>query len=34
MKIAIIGAMAEEVALLKEKITNKKEQQIAGFQFV
>jgi len=34
MKIAIIGAMAEEVALLKEKITNKKEQQIAGFHFV
>lgn len=34
MKVAIIGAMEEEVALLKDKITNKKEQQIAGFQFI
>ncbi|PKG24474.1 5'-methylthioadenosine/S-adenosylhomocysteine nucleosidase [Niallia nealsonii] len=34
MKIAIIGAMEEEVALLRERITNKKEQQIAGFQFI
>lgn len=34
MKIAIIGAMEEEVTLLREKITNKKEQTIVGFQFI
>ena len=33
MKIAIIGAMEEEVALLRENIKNKKEQTIAGFEF-
>ncbi|HEO8419812.1 MAG: 5'-methylthioadenosine/S-adenosylhomocysteine nucleosidase [Niallia sp.] len=34
MKIAIIGAMEEEVTLLREKITNKKERTIVGFQFI
>lgn len=34
MKIAIIGAMEEEVILLRERITNKKEHTIVGFQFV
>lgn len=34
MKIAIIGAMEEEVTLLRERITNKKEHTIVGFQFV
>ncbi|WP_445490267.1 5'-methylthioadenosine/S-adenosylhomocysteine nucleosidase [Niallia sp. 03133] len=34
MKIAIIGAMEEEVTLLREKITDKQEHIIAGFQFI
>ncbi|KAB7667263.1 5'-methylthioadenosine/S-adenosylhomocysteine nucleosidase [Bacillus sp. B1-b2] len=34
MKIAIIGAMEEEVSLLREHITNKKEQTIVGFDFI
>ncbi|MEK5381462.1 5'-methylthioadenosine/S-adenosylhomocysteine nucleosidase [Niallia sp. FSL W8-0635] len=34
MKIAIIGAMEEEVTLLREKITNKKERTIVGFQYI
>ncbi|MDL0437574.1 5'-methylthioadenosine/S-adenosylhomocysteine nucleosidase, partial [Niallia sp. SS-2023] len=34
MKIAIIGAMEEEVAILREQMDNKKEQTIAGFQFI
>lgn len=34
MKIAIIGAMEEEVALLREHITNKKEHTIVGFEFI
>ncbi|MEU2441584.1 5'-methylthioadenosine/S-adenosylhomocysteine nucleosidase [Niallia taxi] len=34
MKIAIIGAMEEEVSILREQMENKKEQTIAGFQFI
>ncbi|MFT8320194.1 MAG: 5'-methylthioadenosine/S-adenosylhomocysteine nucleosidase [Bacillus sp. (in: firmicutes)] len=34
MKIAIIGAMEEEVALLREEITTKQEHTIAGFSFI
>lgn len=33
MKIAIIGAMEEEVALLREKISNREQQTIAGCEF-
>lgn len=33
MKIAIIGAMEEEVTLLREKIENKKQETIAGYEF-
>ncbi|MGM0900166.1 MAG: 5'-methylthioadenosine/S-adenosylhomocysteine nucleosidase [Bacillota bacterium] len=33
MKIAIIGAMDEEVTLLREKIDNKVQETIAGFEF-
>lgn len=33
MKIAIIGAMDEEVTLLREKIQNKAKEIIAGFEF-
>lgn len=33
MAIAIIGAMEEEVALLRENITNKEEKQIAHVEF-
>lgn len=34
MKAAIIGAMEEEVALLKENIENPKLQTIAGYEFI
>lgn len=34
MKVAIIGAMEEEVGLLREAIADKKEHEIAGFQFI
>ncbi len=33
MKIGIIGAMEEEVALLREKITNKGQETIAGCEY-
>ncbi|MCM3587734.1 5'-methylthioadenosine/S-adenosylhomocysteine nucleosidase [Mesobacillus maritimus] len=33
MRIAIIGAMDEEVTLLREKIDNKEQETIAGFEF-
>lgn len=33
MKIAIIGAMDEEVSLLREKIDNRHQETIAGFEF-
>ncbi|AYA77110.1 5'-methylthioadenosine/S-adenosylhomocysteine nucleosidase [Bacillus sp. Y1] len=33
MKIAIIGAMEEEVALLREKISNQEQETIAGCEF-
>ena len=33
MKIAIIGAMEEEVALLREKISNREQQTIAGCEY-
>jgi adenosylhomocysteine nucleosidase len=33
MKIAIIGAMDEEVTLLREKISNSVEEKIAGYEF-
>lgn len=33
MKIAIIGAMEEEVALLREKISNKAQETIAGCEY-
>lgn len=33
MKIAIIGAMEEEVTLLREKITNKTQETIAGCEY-
>ncbi|MGG7619794.1 5'-methylthioadenosine/S-adenosylhomocysteine nucleosidase [Bacillus coreaensis] len=33
MKIAIIGAMEEEVALLRENISNQEQQTIAGCEF-
>jgi adenosylhomocysteine nucleosidase len=33
VKIAIIGAMEEEVALLREKISNREQQTIAGCEF-
>lgn len=33
MKIAIIGAMEEEVSLLREKISNQKQETIAGYEF-
>ncbi|MGV3466665.1 MAG: 5'-methylthioadenosine/S-adenosylhomocysteine nucleosidase, partial [Heyndrickxia sp.] len=34
MKAAIIGAMEEEVALLRENIENPKFQTIAGYEFI
>lgn len=34
MKIAIIGAMEEEVAFLREKLTDKTEKTIVGYQFI
>lgn len=34
MKIAIIGAMEEEIVILKKKIKSPKETTIAGYQFV
>jgi adenosylhomocysteine nucleosidase len=34
MKVAIIGAMEEEVALLRENIKNSKLETIAGYEFI
>lgn len=33
MKIAIIGAMEEEVTILRDKLDNKEQQVIAGSEF-
>ncbi|HZH59717.1 MAG TPA: 5'-methylthioadenosine/S-adenosylhomocysteine nucleosidase, partial [Metabacillus sp.] len=33
MKIAIIGAMEEEVTILRDKLDNREQQMIAGSEF-